>query len=170
MFNEFEKFLFLMVQYTTIAYIGTWLFYIYVFKRVDSSAITLSSVMIFSLIMTVLTPYLYEFASVNKGVISKAVWHLTFVAFNLMAMSVIRGAHSLFKIHVSKITFTVIVLFAVQSGLQIIRLVEKALFETNVLSKLYTLGIASVNIMFVFLGAFCVISAFKERKTVTKDI
>ena len=170
MLTDFEQFLNNLGQYVVFLYIATWLIYVYTFKRVDSSAITLSCVMIFSLIMNVLNPYLYEFAITNKGVLSKAVWHLTFVAFNLIAMSVIRGAHRLFKIKVSKATLTVIVLFAVQSSLQVIRLVEKALFETNVLSKLYTLGITSVNIMFVFLGAFCVISAFKERKTVTKDI
>lgn len=170
MLTDFEQFLNTIGQYVVLAYIATWLFYIYAFKRLDSSAITLSCVMILSLIMNVLTPYLYEFAVSHKGVISKAVWHLTFVAFNLIAMSVIRGAHSKFKIHASNITLTVIILFATQSALQIIRLTEKVVFETNVLSKMYTLGITSVNIMFVFLGALCVFSAFKERRTIAKDI
>lgn len=170
MLTELEQFLYTSGQYVALAYIAIWLVYLYAFKRLDSAAITFSSVMIFSLIMNVLTPYLYEFATINKGIISKAVWHLTFVAFNLAAMSVIRGAHKVFKVRTSKITLTVITLFAVQSGIQIARLAEKAMFETNVLSKLYTLGITSVNIMFVFLGAFCIYSAFKERRTITKEI
>ena len=126
--------------------------------------------MIFSMIMNELTPYLYDFAVSHKGVLSKAVWHLSFVAFNLIAMAVIRGTHQKFKLHTSKLTLLAIMFFAIQSGIQLVRLLEKVLFETNVLSKLYTLGITSVNIMFVFLGAICIINAFKERKTIAKDI
>ncbi|KZN46016.1 hypothetical protein [Pseudoalteromonas luteoviolacea] len=149
-----------------LVYVAMWLIYLFVYRRLDSNSIALTCLVLFSLLMNYLTPYVYSFAVNNEGVLPKAIFHLSFCAIQLVAMYVIRVTHSYFKLRMSKESLAIVYLYALQVVVHLVRLTEKAVFGTAYLSSFYMHAIPIVNILLSFVCVLCIVrsKAYKNAE------
>ncbi|MCF2826803.1 MULTISPECIES: hypothetical protein [unclassified Pseudoalteromonas] len=144
-------------EHIVLAYVFCWLLYLFAYRRADSNSVTLTYLVLFSLLMSYITPYLYTYAVNNVGVVSKAVFHLAFCAIQILAMCVIRINHNYFRLKMSKMTLAVIYLYASQVFIHLIRLLEKVVFGTSELALFYTHAINTVNVMLLIVCVLCIV-------------
>lgn len=157
MLTFFEQQLLSFGEHIVLAYVLCWLLYLFAYKRVDSNSISLTYLVLFSLLMSYITPYLYSYAVSNAGILSKALFHLAFCAIQVLAMCVIRFNHSYFRLKMSRESLAVIYLYAAQVFIHLVRLFEKMAFGTSELAFFYTHAINIVNVLLLIVCVLCIV-------------
>ncbi|KZN62624.1 hypothetical protein N473_18515 [Pseudoalteromonas luteoviolacea CPMOR-1] len=157
MYTELEQHLLSLINHSMIAYIVLWAAYIIKFKRIDSYSITLTVFVLFSSLMTVLTPYIFSYSKGGEGIFYKAIWHGFFVAAHIIEIISITKLHESFRLKISALSLVFVALLGVQASLHLVRLVEKSLFDSTYTAFIYTEGIKFVNLVFVFVCVLCII-------------
>jgi hypothetical protein len=154
-----EQKIFSFLEHVALFYVAMWLLYLFVYRRLDSNVIALTSLVLFSLLMNYITPHVYWFAKNNAGILPQAIFHLSFCVIMLVAMFAIRVIHGYFKLRMSRAALALICLYGVQILAHTVRLAEKALFDTDYLSAIYSLSINAVNIVLCFVCILCIVRA-----------
>ncbi|MBQ4836072.1 hypothetical protein [Pseudoalteromonas luteoviolacea] len=168
MYTELEQHLLSLIEHSMIAYIVLWAVYIIKFKRIDSYSITLTVFVLFSSLMTVLTPYIYSYAKEGHGVFYQAVWHGFFIAAHIIEIKAITIFHDSFSLKIKRLTVFIVSLLGVQAFLHLARLFEKSMFESSYTAFIYTEGIKFVNLLFVFVCVLCIILGVKRNYQLDK--
>ena len=130
------------------------------FHRAENNSLHISSgvIVLASFLMHSVELKLFSLAETDRD-LAKYLWYISFVLIDVVSAYVLYKIHVVYNVKVSRLSFfTLYSLFAL-TGVQLLRFVDRLIFETDLLGSFYQYSIVIINISIVSTIIFSTIIA-----------